>query len=74
MSKKDRILLEFLQAFINSNGYAPTYTEMMQGTGEKSKNGIFQALDRLSEDGRIAKVDGKSRAIRVLDSTPAPRV
>lgn len=65
MSKKDRILLEFLQAFISSNGYAPTYTEMMEGTGEKSKNGIARKLNRLVNEGYVQRTSGKSRALIV---------
>jgi repressor LexA len=63
--KKDQILLEFLQMFISSNGYAPTYTEMMQGIGEKSKNGIARKLDRLEREGYIRRTSGKSRALVV---------
>ena len=65
MFKKDQILLEFLQMFISSNGYAPTYTEMMQGIGEKSKNGIARKLDRLEREGYIRRTSGKSRALVV---------
>lgn len=65
MFKKDQILLEFLQMFISSNGYAPTYTEMMEGIGEKSKNGIARKLDRLESGGYIRRTSGKSRALVV---------
>ena len=70
MFKKDQILLEFIIDFLEANRYAPTYTEMMEGVGEKSKRGIFTSLARLEEANRIARVPGKSRALRILGSTP----
>lgn len=70
MTEKDQKLLDFIIAFLEANRYAPTYTEMMEGINEKSKRGIFTSLARLEQAGRIARVPGKSRALRILDSTP----
>lgn len=72
MIEKDQKLLEFIIGFLESNRYAPTYTEMMEGVGEKSKRGIFTSLARLEQAGRIARVPGKSRALRILDCTSTP--
>lgn len=70
MKDKDIELLEFISSFTTEHGFAPTFSEMMDGINEKSKRGIFTSLDRLVEAGRIKRIEGKSRAIRVLDSTP----
>lgn len=70
MNQKDSKLLVFIIDFLEANRYAPTYTEMMEGVGEKSKRGIFTSLARLEQAGRIARVPGKSRALRILSSTP----
>jgi len=72
VSEKDQKLLEFIIGFLEANRYAPTYTEMMEGVGEKSKRGIFTSLARLEQAGRIARVPGKSRALRILGCTPTP--
>jgi repressor LexA len=71
MENREKNLLAFIHDFIDANGYAPTYTEMMKGTGEKSKNGIYRSLDILVAAGWISRVEGVSRSIRVI-SSPAP--
>ena len=63
-------LMEFIKNFMEANHYAPTYTEMMAGVEEKSKKGIFDSLNRLESQGRIKRVPGKSRALRILNVYP----
>lgn len=70
MENREKNLLAFIHDFIDANGYAPTYTEMMKGTGEKSKNGIYRSLDILVAAGWITRVEGVSRSICIMDSTP----
>jgi repressor LexA len=70
MENREKNLLAFIHDFIDANGYAPTYTEMMKGTGEKSKNGIYRSLDVLVAAGWVTRVEGVSRSIRIMESTP----
>lgn len=65
MKERDQQLLEFIKEFVTANHFAPTYTEMMGGIGEKSKNGIARKLDRLESGGYIRRTSGKSRALVV---------
>lgn len=67
LKDREKQLLEFIAEFINDNGYAPSFTEMMDGIEEKSKNGIHRMLNRLQDSGRIRKTDGVARSIRVLE-------
>jgi len=68
MKDRDQQLLTFIEQCIKSNGYPPSYTEMMKGIGEKSKNGIARKLKRLEESGHISRVAGVSRALVVNSS------
>lgn len=68
MKEHNKKLLDFIKQYINDNGYAPSYTEMMDGTGEKSKNGIFRKLNDLEEGGFIFRSSGKSRALVVTSN------
>lgn len=64
---RDKQLLEFIAAFIEDKGYAPSFTEMMAGIEEKSKNGIHLMLNRLQDAKKIRKTDGVARSIQVLE-------
>lgn len=68
MNKKDEDLLLFLDDFIQANGYAPSYTEIMSGTTDKSKNGVNIRLNRLEDAGYIKRVPSVARSIQVLNS------
>lgn len=66
MTESDKALLDFIDQFIEANGYAPSYTEMMDGTGVTTKGTIYNQIERLVLDGRIARAPGISRSIRIL--------
>lgn len=65
MKDRDQQLLDFIKEFVTAHHFAPTYTEMMEGIGEKSKNGIARKLNRLVSEGYIRRTSGKSRALIV---------
>ena len=65
MKERDQQLLGFIKEFVTAHHFAPTYTEMMEGIGEKSKNGIARKLDLLESGGYIRRTSGKSRALVV---------
>lgn len=68
MTESDKALLDFISQFIETNGYAPSYSEMMDGTVTKTKGTIHNQIKRLISTGRIAMAPGVSRSIRVLHS------
>lgn len=63
-------LLEFIREYTQANGFAPTYREMMDGTGAKSKSTIHGWLSQLESKGRIKRLPGNARALQVLNATP----
>ena len=55
----------FIKQFIEENGYAPVYREIIEGTGFKSLDTINNHLYKLKEEGKIDFVPEKARTIRI---------
>lgn len=56
----------FLENYINSNGFPPTYREISAGVGLKSINSIKNYLDILEQRGIITKQQTKNRTIELV--------
>lgn len=67
LTKKQAALLAFLKAAPET----PSYEEMKEALGAKSKSGIFRLVAALEERGYIERIPNRARAIRVLDE-PRP--
>ena len=70
-------VLKFIEQFIEQEGYAPNYDEMMVGVGAKSRSTVWQQVQALCRDGFIAfdrHPSGivKNRGIYII-SGPCPR-
>ncbi len=70
MTKKAKKLLEFLKAYIRKNSISPTYEEMKNHMGLKSKSSIFQYLEYLENLGHISRNKLKSRSIKINELIP----
>lgn len=68
-SKKQRELLNFLAAFIKTNGYGPSYREIMNGLGYKSVSTVASHVDNLIAKGFVRKRDYSARSLEVLAET-----
>jgi repressor LexA len=61
--------LEFLkqiQKFIKANGYPPSYEELKQMTGLKSKSNVHAKMHQLKKRGYIDFLPYMSRSMRLL--------
>lgn len=67
MTPKMRELLDYIKAYIEEHGYSPTYGEMCEATGNKSKSRIFGLIDCLEERGYIERIPMKARSIKVFE-------
>ena len=59
-------LLQFINNFQNKSNVTPSFDEMKDGLGLKSKSGIHRILSALEERGYIRKLNNRARAIEVL--------
>jgi len=66
LTKKQHELLHFLQRHLGQNGVSPSFDEMKDALGLKSKSGIHRLISGLEERGFIRRLPHRARAIEVL--------
>ena len=66
LTKKQKNLLLFINKKIRSTGVSPSYEEMKNSLGLKSKSGIHRLISALEERGFIRRLAHKARALEVL--------
>lgn len=59
-TKKQQILLQFIDGFIKGNGYGPSYREIARALGYKSVSTVAVHVDALIAKGYLQKSDGYS--------------
>lgn len=60
-------LLAYLKSYMDENqGISPSFDEMRDALGLKSKSGIHRLIAALEERGKIARIPMRSRCIRIL--------
>ena len=73
-SKRQRELLNFVDSFIQGNGYGPSYREIMRSLGYKSVSTVAIHIDGLIARGYLRKRDRSARSLEVVttrfDETP----
>ena len=76
MTPRQAQLLEYLRANITHAGVVPSYDEMKDALGLKSKSGIHRLIAGLEMRGLIGRIPGCARAIYITDEKrePAPTV
>lgn len=67
-TKKQKELLQFVDAFIKEHGYGPSYREVMNGLGYKSVSTVAVHIDGLIEKGYLRKRDNSARSLEVVSS------
>ncbi|MFA6296691.1 MAG: transcriptional repressor LexA [Patescibacteria group bacterium] len=65
LTKKQKILLDFLANFEQDNGYMPSYQEITREMGLKSKATVWEHLKNLKDKGYLDFVKGAARAIKL---------
>ena len=68
LTKKQHELLLFLEERISQSGVTPSFEEMKNKVGLKSKSGIHRLISALEDRGFIKKLPFKARAIEILKS------
>ena len=65
-TKKQKELLEFIEAFIAENGYSPSYREIMAGTRHTSVATVSLHVNNLIKRGHLRKRDRSARSLEVV--------
>ncbi len=65
-TKRQRELLNFVDAFIQGHGYGPSYREIMRALGYKSVSTVAIHIDGLITKGYVRKRDNSARSLEVI--------
>lgn len=66
-SKKQRELLTFIENFIDTTGYGPSYREIMRALDYKSVSTVAVHIDGLIARGLLRKTDNSARSLEVVN-------
>lgn len=68
LTKKQREVLDFIERFVQENGYTPSYREIAKGLGLSSPSTVYQHIQALCEKGVINTAeDGSARSIELVE-------
>ena len=71
LTKKQREVLDFIEIFVQKNGYTPSYREIAKGLGLASPSTVFDHVRALCEKGIInTGDDGCARTIELVEQEP----
>ena len=69
LTKKQREVLDFIEAFIQEHSYTPSYREIAKGLGLSSPSTVYQHIQALCEKGVInTGEDGAARSIELVET------
>lgn len=71
LTAKQRELLNFLTSYQAEFDHAPSFDEMKDAIGLKSKSGIHRLVSALEERGHIRRLANRARAIEIIDTAPS---
>jgi repressor LexA len=66
LTPKQKRVFDIIKAFTEQNGVAPSYEELKQLIGSKSKSHVHGFVHQLIERGWIGRGNGRNRSIYVL--------
>lgn len=73
-SKKQYELLEFIDGFIKTSGYGPSYREVMRALDYKSVSTVAIHINGLIACGLLRKTDNSARSLEVIRGGDAPHL
>lgn len=66
MTKNEYQAFSFIESFRTSHGYCPSFDEIREALGLKSKSGVHRVIRQLESKGWIRTMHHRARAIEVL--------
>lgn len=66
-TKKQKELLNFIEAYINAHGYSPSYREVMSGLSYSSVATVALHVNNLVKRGHLAKRDRSARSLYLIE-------
>ena len=69
LTKKQKLLLDFIKKFSADNGYPPSFREIMEGLNYSSVATVAQHIENLVSKGYLYKRDNEARSIQLVETT-----
>jgi repressor LexA len=66
VTRRQKEVLDFLEAFVTRNGYSPSFEEIAHGMGLKSLATVHKHITNLEKKGLLDRVHNRSRSIDLL--------
>ncbi|GGJ50234.1 repressor LexA [Sphingopyxis bauzanensis] len=66
LTAKQHELLHFIQLKLDASGISPSFEEMKEALGLKSKSGIHRLISALEERGFLRRLPNRARALEVI--------
>ncbi len=67
LTKKQKLLLDYIDEFIKNTGFSPSYREIATGLGLNSPASVAEHVENLVKLGALRKVSGTARSLEVVD-------
>ena len=67
LTKKQKLILDFITEFSTAHDYSPSYREIASGLGLSSVASVAEHINNLVAIGAIKKVPGAARSLEVVD-------
>lgn len=65
LTRQQRRAMDFIFAYVKQHDYAPSYQEIMEAMGLKSKSGVHRIVHALAERGAVEIMPDRARSIVV---------
>jgi repressor LexA len=66
VTRRQKEVLDFLESFVQRNGYSPSFEEIARGMGLKSLATVHKHITNLEKKGMLDRVHNRSRSIDVV--------
>lgn len=66
LTKKQALIIDFINDFTETRGISPTYREIMTALGLSSVSAVAEHIDNLCAKGALRKVPGTARSLEVV--------
>ncbi len=68
LTKRQKEVLDFLEGYLSANGYAPTFNEIAEEFGFRSKGTVYKHIKALRDKGLIHHEWNRTRAIEIQEN------
>ncbi len=69
LTKKQSIIIDFINDFTSARGISPSYREIMAALGLSSVSAVAEHIDNLVKKGALRKVPGTARSLEIIDTS-----